>query len=189
LTLSGANTYLGKTLVIGVAAGYAHTWTNLTGNGNIDVNSGRAGLYATYYQRGLYLSGYLGGAYNSYSTRRDALEGNATGNTDGGEFDAYVGGGYEFQYQGFSVGPIASLQYTYVDVSEETESGSLAPLRIVSQSQGSLRTNLGLSASYTWKAGRVLVTPSVRASWQHEYCIARCRSKRSLPLELGGFSP
>jgi outer membrane autotransporter protein len=62
----GLDYRLTKDFAIGVAAGYAHTWTNLTGNGDIDVNSGRAGLYATYYQRGFYLSGYLGGAYNSY---------------------------------------------------------------------------------------------------------------------------
>ena len=44
-----------------------------------------------------------------------------------------------------------------------------APLRIVSQSEDSLRTNLGLSASYAWKSGRVQLRPSVRASWQQEY--------------------
>src|SRR5208337_2082990 len=119
--------------------------------------------------RRFYLNGYIGGGYNSYDTRRDALNGNAIGNTDGGEFNAFVSGGYEFHYGGWTFGPIASLQYTYVDFSDFTESGSLAPLRIESKSQDSLRTNLGLSASYTWKAGSVLVTPNVRASWQHEY--------------------
>ncbi len=49
------------------------------------------------------------------------------------------------------------------------ERGSLAPLRIESQSQDSLRTNVGVSASYTWKAGKVQLRPSLRASWQHEY--------------------
>jgi outer membrane autotransporter protein len=95
--------------------------------------------------------------------------GTATGNTSGGEFDTYVSGGYEFHTGGFSFGPTAALQYTYVDVSENTESGSLAPLRIVSKSADSLRTNLGMSASYAWTTGKVVVTPSVRASWQHEY--------------------
>ena len=80
-----------------------------------------------------------------------------------------VGSGYEFHYGGLTFGPIASLQYTYVGFRGFIESGSLAPLRIDSQSQDSLRTNLGLSAAYTWKAGKIQITPNVRASWQHEY--------------------
>ncbi len=165
----GLDYRLTKNFAVGIAVGYAHTWTNLTGNGNIDVNSGWGGLYATFYQSGFYLNGYAGGGYNSYNTQRDALGGNASGSTNGGEFDGYAGLGYEFHCGGFTFGPIASLEYTYVDVSGYNESGSLAPLRIVSQSQDSLRTNVGLSGSYTWKAGKVQLRPSLRASWQHEY--------------------
>ena len=97
------------------------------------------------------------------------MGGGASGSTSGGEFDGYAGGGYDFHWGGFTFGPIASLEYTYVDISGYNESGSLAPLRIVSQNQDSLRTNVGLSASYAWKAGKVQLRPSLRASWQHEY--------------------
>ncbi len=165
----GLDYRLTKNFAVGIAARYAHTWTNLIGNGNIDVDSGGGGLYATFSQGGFYLNGYAGGAHNSYDTQRDALGGGASGSTSGGEFDGYAGGGYEFQWGGLTFGPIASLGYTYVDVSGYQERGSLAPLRIVSQSEDSLRTNAGLSASYTWKAGKVQLRPSLRASWQHEY--------------------
>jgi YVTN family beta-propeller protein/autotransporter-associated beta strand protein len=165
----GLDYRLTKNFAVGVAIGYAHTWTNLTGNGSIDVNSGRGGLYATFSQGGFYLNGYAGGAYSSYYAERAALGGSATGSSQGGEFDGYGGCGYEFHCGGFTFGPIASLEYTDVEVRGYNESGSLTPLRIVSQSEDSLRTNLGLSASYTWKIGRVQLKPSVRASWQHEY--------------------
>ena len=112
----GLDYRLTKNLAVGIAAGYAHTWTNLTGNGNIDVDSGRGGLYASFFQGGFYLNGYAGGAYNSYDTQRDALGGGASGSTSGGEFDGYAGGGYEFHCGGFTFGPIASLEYTYVDI-------------------------------------------------------------------------
>jgi outer membrane autotransporter protein len=156
-------------LTVGIAVGYAHNWTNLTGSGSIDVNSGKGELYAAFSQGGFYLNGYAGGGYNSYDTRRDGLGGDAIGSTSGGEFDGYFGGGYEFRCGGFTFGPIASLQGTYVGVSGYNESGSLAPLRIVSQSQASLRTNVGLGVSHTWKFGKVQLKPSLRASWQHEY--------------------
>src|SRR5208282_385336 len=48
----GLDYRLTKNFAVGVAAGYADTWTNLTGNGNIDVNSGGGGLYATFSQDG-----------------------------------------------------------------------------------------------------------------------------------------
>src|SRR5271165_164953 len=85
----------------------------------------------------------------------------------------------QFHWGGFTFGPIASLQYTYAEISGYNESGSLAPLRIVSQNQDSLRTNLGLSASYTSKAGKVQLRPSLRASWQHEYFYS------ALPISAG----
>jgi len=165
----GLDYRLTKNFALGIAVGYAHNWTNLTGNGNIDVNTGRGGFYASYSQGGFYLNGYAGGAYNSYDARRDALGGGASGNTNGGEFDGYAGAGYEFHFGGFTFGPIASLEYSYVNVSGYNESGSIAPLRIVSQSEDSLRTNVGLSASYTWKTGKVQLRPSLRAGWQHEF--------------------
>jgi hypothetical protein len=34
---------------------YSHTWTTLNPRGSIDVNSGRGGLYATWYSHGIYL--------------------------------------------------------------------------------------------------------------------------------------
>ena len=102
----GLDYRLSKNLAVGIAAGYAHTSTSLVGDGSIDVNSGRAAVYATFYRSGFYLNGYLGGGYSSYNTRRAALNGNAVGNTDGWEFNAYVGGGYEFHYGGWTFGPI-----------------------------------------------------------------------------------
>jgi outer membrane autotransporter protein len=105
------------------------------------------------------------------------LGGSASGNTSGGEFDGYTGTGYEFHCGGLTFGPIASLEYTYVEVSEYHEQGSLAPLRILSQNQDSLRTNLGLSASYNWRIGQVQLSPSLRASWQHEF------SYSALPID------
>ena len=165
----GLDYRLTQNIAVGIAVGYAHTSTNLAGDGSVDVNSGKAGVYATYYNRGFYVNGYLGGGYNNYNTRRDGLLGNAIGNTGGGEFNSFLNGGYEFHYGGWTFGPNGSLQYSYVDFSGFTESGSLAPLRIPSQSEDSLRTNLGLSASFNWQVGSVLVTPTLQASWQHEY--------------------
>jgi hypothetical protein len=68
-----------------------------------------------------------------------------------------------------TVGPTAALQYTYVNIDSFSEHGSLAPLDIHSQSAESLRSDFGLRASYQWQLGNVLVEPSLRADWEHEY--------------------
>jgi uncharacterized protein with beta-barrel porin domain len=61
---------------------------------------------------------------------------NATGKTECGEFNTFVGTGYAIHYRRLTFGPIASLQYTYVGLSGFTEIGSLAPLRIESEESG-----------------------------------------------------
>jgi outer membrane autotransporter protein len=41
-------------LAIGVMGEYSHTWTSLNPNGHIDVDSGRGGVYATWFSHGLH---------------------------------------------------------------------------------------------------------------------------------------
>ena len=45
----------------------------------------------------------------------------------------------------------------------------MAPLNIASKSGESLRTALGMKASYDWQVGGVVIRPEVRAAWQHEF--------------------
>ncbi len=154
-------------LTLGFFGSYAHTWTDLQ-PGSIDVDTGRAGLYGTYFDRGFYLNGMVYGGYNADDTSRQAL-GFANGNSDGAEFSSFIGAGYDFHLGNFEIGPVASLQYTYASLNGFTEQGSLLPLQVHSDSEDSLRTDLGLRASYTWRFGRVLLIPSVTAAWEHEY--------------------
>jgi len=156
-------------LAVGVMANYSHTWTDLHPTGHIDADTGRVGLYATWFNRAFYLNGGIYGGYNTYNTSRQSLGGLATGNTDGAEFSAFISGGHDFHVGHLTIGPIASLQYTYVQINGFGENGSRAPLRIHSGSEGSLRSDLGFRASYEWHVGKVLVEPYVKAAWEHEF--------------------
>jgi fibronectin-binding autotransporter adhesin len=156
-------------LAVGIFGSYAYTWTDLK-PGDVDVNTGRGGLYATYWNQGFYVNGAVYGGHNSYDTSRQQLiRGMANGSTSGYEFSTFVEAGYDFHFGYFSVGPIGSLQYTNVHVDGYSERGSFLPLNIHSDSQESLRTDLGAQASYAWQVGKVLVIPTVRAAWEHEY--------------------
>lgn len=185
-------------LAVGISAGYTGTTADLNDGGRVWVNGGKLGLYATYFQteqvapastmskdsskdcppagatiaKGFYADLGVFGGYNSYDTRRSAVDGDARGDTDGGEISALFRVGYDFKSGGFTFGPIASFNYAYVGTSAYTEHGSLAPLEIHGGEAESIRSAFGLKASYDWKIGGVLVRPEVRASWQHEFADA-----------------
>ena len=154
---------------IGFTTGYAHTDASLDNGGNIDVDVGTFGFYATAFGNGFYLDTAVSGGPNGYDTHRTALLGSATGNTDGGEFNVLVAGGYDWKKGGLSIGPTANFQYTYAGFTAFTESGSLAPLKFPSQNAESERTAFGMKASYDWKVGSMIIRPAIDLAWQHEF--------------------
>jgi len=165
----GADYKVTPNFAVGLMAGYAGTGTDLNNGGRVFVNGGKLGLYATYFTGGFYVDTAVNGGYNSYDLRRAGLEGTARSSTDGGEVNVLFATGYDFKVGGLTVGPTASFQYTYLGIDSFEERGSLAPLRFKSQGQDSVRTSLGMKASYDWKVGGVVIRPEVRAAWQHEF--------------------
>jgi len=61
--------------------------------GNLDVNSGKFGMYATALSVGLYLDTAVTGGIGGYDSRRAALSGTASGRTGGGDLNVLVSGG------------------------------------------------------------------------------------------------
>ncbi|HEY5706093.1 MAG TPA: autotransporter domain-containing protein [Terrimicrobiaceae bacterium] len=165
----GVDYRIGSNFAIGLMGGYAYTGVGSVNDGSIQVNGGKLGLYATAFGSGFYLDAAVSGGLNGYDTRRTALEGAASGSTEGGELNVLVAGGYDWKVGGLTVGPTANFQYTYVGFDGFTEGGSLAPLKYPDQHAYSARTAFGMKASYDWKLGPVRVIPEVRTSWQHEY--------------------
>jgi fibronectin-binding autotransporter adhesin len=163
---------------VGVMGNYTYTWTDLQ-PGTVTVNSGRGGVYASYFTGNYYLNGGVYGGYNSYDSNRRGLGGNAIGNTNGAEWSGFVSTGYDFHLgraaglakadSNLTIGPMASLQYTNVNVSGFTETGSLLPMNIHSDSEESLRSDVGFRAYYQWQIGHILVEPFLKATWEHEF--------------------
>jgi len=157
-------------LVIGVAAGYEHSDIDPNGGGRITADGAKLALYGTAFTgKGLYTNFAVQGGYDNYDTARPAVGGTARATTDGGQFDALFGAGYDWKIGGLTIGPTANFEYTYVGLGGADERGSLAPLSFPNQSQNSIRTTFGAKASYDWKIGGVTVIPELRLGWQHEY--------------------
>lgn len=154
----------------GISLGYMNTTASLANNGEIDVNGGRIGAYATWFDRGLHLDASVTGGINGYATRRTAP--NATSSTaspQGTEVNLLFAAGYDWKWKGLTIGPTASFQYTNMQLNGFTETGTFAPLNVQTKTADSARTALGFHASYDMKVGRAIVRPEARVSWQHEF--------------------
>jgi autotransporter-associated beta strand protein len=166
----GVDYRLTPNFALGLSAGYAHTSVGIDSpGGNIDVNAGTIGMYATVFGNGFYLDTAVNGGPSGYTTRRTALQGTANGSTNGGEFNFLVAGGYDWTKGNLTIGPTASFQYGYVALDGFTETGSLAPLTFPRQNTESERTAFGAKANYEWKIGNITAIPQFSAAWQHEF--------------------
>ena len=169
-------------LAVGLFGGYSHTWVNFKPSGSADVDTGRGGLYATYFNpTGWWVNAAVWGGGNSYSTSRQALLGLANGSTDGYEISTFGEAGYNFHCGDLVWEPLVAMQYTDAHVSGFSEHGSLIPLDIHSNSQDSLRTDVGAQASYNWHLGKTTVIPGLKLAWEHEY--------RYSNLDITGSAP
>jgi len=102
-------------------------WTTLK-PGDVDVNTGRGGAYATYWNQGFYVNTGIYGGYNSYDTSRQTLlQGHfANGSTEGYEFSTFADTGYDFRFGNLSLGPVFSA---HVHIDGYTERASFVPPR------------------------------------------------------------
>ena len=161
-------TYPHDQLVVGVALGYGNSSTYLANNGRVDINGAQANLYALWYKDGWHVEATGGGGANVYDTKRQVVGQDANGDTQGTDGQGMLGGGYDWHIGEWTFGPRASVQYTRVDIDGFTESGSLAPLTVGSQSMDSLLTQVGMHVAHTSEIGTTLWTPDLWLGWQHE---------------------
>jgi outer membrane autotransporter protein len=166
--LAGFDTRIDDSLTLGVLVGYSHSNSDLQSNGGIDADGCNAALYAQYVSNDWFLESMVGGGYYSYDTDREALNGTARGETDGGSFDGYLSIGRDLRSGSLTVTPFASLLYVRTGIDEYDETGSLQPLQIESQAADSLRSRLGLRASKAFVKDAFLITPYASAEWQYE---------------------
>jgi outer membrane autotransporter protein len=165
----GVDYRLTQHFVVGLMGGYSHSWTDLTPSGSIDVDTGWGGVYAGYFNHHIYFNGAVYGGHYTFDSARSGLLGVANGSSGGGELSTYISGGYDFQCGHLRIGPTSALQYTVASLDGFTERGSVAPLKVSSDSQDSLVTDFGFRAEDNIPVGRLFLQPFVRAAWEHEY--------------------
>jgi len=176
--LAGVDYRLLHNLAIGVYGGYVGSEADLVGNGRIVTDGGTVGGYATFFSHGFYLQAAGGGGWNRYDNLRAAFLGTAHSTTNGSEVNAMGALGYDWSMNfnaanhpgSLTVGPIASVQYTNVDIDSFRERGSLIPLEFPGQSEDSLRSTIGGKLAICIQTDHgIMLRPEVRVAWLHEY--------------------
>jgi len=174
--------------VVGGAVSYISSDVGLNTNGDISADSGVVQLYAVWYHQGLHLEGMLAGSTTSYNTKRGGLNGAAKGSTDGDAWSGLLNGGYDWQSGPWSFGPQVGVQYESAGIDAFTEKGSMAPLKIESQSADAVYTQVGAALRYrinvpnTW----TFITPELNLNWRHNYSDTTLSMKSRLASGDGG---
>jgi outer membrane autotransporter protein len=168
-TSLGVDWRLNDHCVTGISLSYSHSRSELMPVGKVNSDGAKVALYSLYHRGGFYTEGLIGGGYISYDIERSAFLGTARGSTNGAQFDAYLGMGYDIIREGWTVTPMISWLYTVVGIEGYNEIGSLVPLNIDSQHASSLRVRIGPRIAHTSQWGIASVTPSFSAQWQHEF--------------------
>ncbi|MDR1145495.1 MAG: autotransporter domain-containing protein, partial [Verrucomicrobiales bacterium] len=180
-------------LLLGLLGAYVSGENTSANDAKINLDGGKLGLYATWWQRQTYVQAYTGAGLNRYATTRgialpgftqsqahgadnDALGANsaqryAKGAATGVEGNFALDAGHEWAFGNLRVGPALAVHYDYIAVDGFQEAGANAlDLNVHDQSVHALRSLLGVRADYTWKLDPTLaVTPYASARWRHEY--------------------
>jgi autotransporter-associated beta strand protein len=163
-------------LRVGALFAYGHTDADLDTLGSkATIDSYAPGVYASYANGGWYVNALGSYGFNSYTEDRNisfgGLDGRAHGAPGGDQIVGNLDGGYDFHVKNFTFGPTVGLQYTHLDVDSFSEDG-LDPvdLSVNKEETDSLRSRVGGHVSYVFQApGKILITPHLDASWQHEF--------------------
>lgn len=188
--LVGADYRWSENFVTGVYTGYQYTWADAGSAGNTQINSALFGGYATYDNEGFYADAVVGGGYNGYRVRRSiefsTVDRTARSSPNGGQLNAAVNLGYDWEIGKFTLGPILGGQYTYAGIAPFTEDGADSlDLRVAQQNVNSLRATLGGRMAYTWNiTENIAIIPEVRMFWQHEFL----NNPRNISSALDGGS-
>jgi fibronectin-binding autotransporter adhesin len=161
----------------GVIFGYGHTDGDLDDIGSkATIDSYAPGAYVSYADNGWYVNALGSYGFDNFTEDRHisiaGLSAVAHGAPNGDQIVANLDGGYDFHFRKWTFGPTAGVQYTHLTVDSFSEDGAEtldSDQSINKQETDSLRSRVGAHVSYAFNLGKVVMTPHLDASWQHEF--------------------
>ena len=171
----GFDRYFFPSLMLGLSGGYARNKiTTADPNTGADADSYQAGLYGNLAREAYYLDGVFSFAYNKYNASRHIAFGTtnriAKSNYNGQQYSGYLEGGYAFGVNGFTITPLASVQYMHLQLGDytETEAGDLN-LHVDSQGYNMLQVGVGAKLSYQLTSRDVRIIPELHGKFLYDF--------------------
>ena len=162
-------------LILGVTGGYS--------GGNVDYFSSRdesnitstpIGLYGSWFTESVYIDSIINYTPMEYETKRyvDLTSEILKGDFDGSETSAYIEAGQNWFYDKDSlIQPMASFQFSYLNLDSYTESGGVSALSFDEHSYKSYKGSLGMKANKQFRNDTKdqSLTIELRGRWSHEF--------------------
>jgi outer membrane autotransporter protein len=159
---------------VGFGVGYERSTINgTTFSANTDFNTYEATAYIAHENGPWFVDGDLSVGWNDYSgTRNISFPGvtqTAQASYSGQDYTAFATTGYHFFAGGTTITPLASLQYTHMDIGSygETGAGSI-DLNVQSQHYDFLESGLGVKVADPFRYLNGTYVPEVHFKWFHE---------------------
>ncbi|WP_043588586.1 autotransporter-associated beta strand repeat-containing protein [Geminisphaera colitermitum] len=173
--LVGGDYAIGENLVLGGFFDYTETDAGLGSSGSsTKVKSKMPGIRAAWRKDAWFANAAIAYSFDDYeSTRSIAFTGTsatAKSDTNGRQWLMDISGGRRFIAGPMTLSPFVGLLANAWKADGFTETGAGAfNNRVGDQSAHSLRSQLGLEASFDFIIGTVVLRPHVRGAWIHEF--------------------
>jgi len=178
----------------GVLFGYNYAKSRVNDAGStVRMDGYTFGLYGTLYGDALYGDAQVSYGLNRYDNSRrivfPGLDRTATARPGGDQLSVYGGGGYDFKFGRWTLGPTVSLQYIRLQVEDYTEEGAGSlNLHVDRRSLDSLLGSVGGRLSWSWEGKDVKAYPRLWAAWRHEFADLDRTTVASLAQTGSAFS-
>jgi len=159
---------------VGLGFGYARNIIDgKTLSANTDSNTYQGTAYLTHEHGPWFIQGDASFGWDDYSGSRNiSLPGislTPKANYSGLNYTTFMTTGYHFFNQGFTITPLASLQYTHVDLDRYTETGAGdVDLNVNSQSYDFVESGLGVKVARPFAYNDGTYVPEMHFKWFRE---------------------
>ena len=180
---------------VGVGAGYADSKIDRNDHdNNSSMQTYDATLFLSYEPACWYVDAALSFDWNQYKDSRHIKFSNETttinrtakSDYNGQQYSGFVTTGYRYDTQAYGIiTPLASLQYSYLNVEKHSEEGAGdLSLNINNQDYNFLESSIGLKLANPFQTNIGVFIPEVHAIWLHDFF----KNDMNLKSSLSGLS-
>ncbi|MGZ4958738.1 MAG: autotransporter domain-containing protein [Methylomonas sp.] len=188
----GSDYRISENLVTGVAFNYTNQSLGyVQSSGFTDIDTYMGAIYGSYYlPNDFYLDWVANYGANAYQLQRrygyQGFSGNSQAKPNGDQYSFALSSGTNFHYQEWSANPYIRAEYLNLQIEGYREQASDG-FDVITNTQNnqSFVTDLGLQVSYAASLSWGVLSPSIRAEWEHQYL----NDNRLIHMKLAQAAP